>query len=57
MDGLEEVDWQQLMSVPKDYWTEDAAETISFLDDQVGQDLPEAIRSQLRCQQDSIHNM
>jgi phosphoenolpyruvate carboxykinase (GTP) len=41
------VDWDQLMSVPRDYWMEDVEETRKFLEEQVGSDLPTELASQM----------
>lgn len=48
MSGLPgQIDWDELFSVPRDYWLDDVRETQKYLDDQVGDDLPEAIRTEL----------
>ena len=57
LDGLDGVDWDQLFSLPKDYWMEDIAETKKFLDDQVGCDLPAEIVKQLAEQEARIAAM
>jgi phosphoenolpyruvate carboxykinase (GTP) len=57
LDGLGKVDWNQLFSLPKAYWSEDIAETKKFLDEQVGCDLPEAIVRQLAEQEARIAAM
>lgn len=56
-DGLGKIDWNQIFSLPKDYWTEDIAETKRFLKEQVGSDLPEAIQRQLDEQEARISAM
>ncbi|CAF4190966.1 unnamed protein product, partial [Adineta steineri] len=48
------VDWNKLMSVPKDYWKEDIDETLSWLDGQLGEDLPHDIRIQIEQQKQRI---
>ncbi len=56
--GLKEpVDMEELFSLPKPYWVEDTRETKQFLSEQVGCDLPEAIREQLRQQESRIAQM
>jgi hypothetical protein len=35
MDGLDSAKWDELMSVPKDYWQKDAIEVHKFLEEQV----------------------
>lgn len=57
LDGLDTVNWDEMLSLPKDYWTEDIRETTQFLNDQVGSDLPEAIVRQLELQQDRISQL
>ena len=57
LEGLDKVDWDQLFSLPKDYWTEDIAETKKFLADQVGCDLPAEIARQLDEQEARIASM
>jgi len=57
LGGLDKVDWNELFSLPKDYWMEDIAETKKFLDDQVGCDIPEEIVKQLAEQEDRIAAM
>lgn len=56
MSGLE-VDWNEMFSLPKDYLQEDIEETIQYLDNQVGTDLPSAIREQLQSQKERIQSM
>jgi len=51
------VDWDEAFSLPADYLAEDINETISYLDDQVGSDLPEAVRKQLHAQKQRIDSM
>jgi len=57
LEGLGKVDWNQLFSLPRAYWSEDIAETKKFLDEQVGCDLPEAIVRQLAEQEARIAAM
>ena len=54
LGGLGPIDWEQMFSLPKDYWMEDIKETKQFLHDQVGCDLPEAIEQQLNAQEERI---
>ncbi|KAE9420718.1 hypothetical protein Angca_008058, partial [Angiostrongylus cantonensis] len=55
LDGLENINWDELMSVPKDYWTEDAKEIRKFLEEQVGPDLPAEIRAEMDAQEERIN--
>ena len=43
MDGLGEINEQELFSLPKDYWLDDTRESRRFLEDQVGCDTPPVI--------------
>jgi len=56
VSGLK-VDWDEAFSLPSDYLLEDVKETISYLDDQVGCDLPKAVRNQLHAQLSRIEQM
>jgi phosphoenolpyruvate carboxykinase (GTP) len=48
LSGLKDgVNWDELFSLPKQYWQEDVKETRQFLSDQVGEDLPQAVRDEL----------
>ena len=47
-DGLKEtVDWQELFSLPKDFWQNEVADLEKYFGDQFGPDLPNAISEQL----------
>lgn len=47
-DGLKEtVDWQELFSLPKDFWQNEVASLEKYFGDQFGPDLPNAISEQL----------
>ena len=48
------IDWDQLMSLPKDYWNNDIEETLSWLDGQLGDDLPQDIRTQIEQQRQRL---
>lgn len=48
MSGLPNpIDWDELFGLHRDFWLEDVAETKNYLDDQLGDELPEAIRTEL----------
>ncbi|KAK6028283.1 phosphoenolpyruvate carboxykinase [Ostertagia ostertagi] len=57
LDGIPRVDWNELMSIPKDYWKEDIDESKHFLECQVGPDLPKLIADQLDALEKRIHAM
>lgn len=49
--GLKEFDnpgqWEELFHIPKDYWLEELGSLRKYFDEQVGEDLPEAISNEL----------
>ena len=53
LEGLN-VNWDKLMALPKEYWTGDIEETLQWLDGQLGDDLPQAIREQIQQQKDRL---
>lgn len=46
-EGLGPVDWEELLSTPKDFWLEEVEELRTYFRQQVGKSLPEEITSQL----------
>ncbi|VDO92243.1 unnamed protein product [Soboliphyme baturini] len=57
LEGLNSVDWDELFSVPKSYWEEDAKEVRKFFDEQIGSDCPAEIRAELDAQEQRIKAM
>ncbi|GMT15818.1 hypothetical protein PFISCL1PPCAC_7115, partial [Pristionchus fissidentatus] len=57
LEGLESANLDELMSVPKTYWAEDAKEVRNFLESQVGADLPAEIRKEMEEQEKRINSM
>ncbi|MFH4984287.1 hypothetical protein AB6A40_010996 [Gnathostoma spinigerum] len=56
LEGLKDpVDMKELMSVPKDYWQEDAKEVRKFFEEQIGPDLPQEIRHEMDEQEKRIN--
>jgi phosphoenolpyruvate carboxykinase (GTP) len=51
------LDWDKLMSIPKDYWMNDIEETYSWLDGQLGDDLPQDLRSQIEQQKQRLTHL
>ncbi|VDQ03041.1 unnamed protein product [Trichobilharzia regenti] len=47
-------DWDENFSLPKDYLLEDVEETIKYLHEQVGKDLPDVIQKELDNQRQRI---
>ncbi|MDG6100243.1 phosphoenolpyruvate carboxykinase (GTP), partial [Alteromonas sp. ZYF713] len=56
MEGLD-CDWDAIFGLDKKYLLEDIEETTKFLDDQVGVDLPKAVREELEGQRKRIQAM
>ena len=42
------------MTIPKEYWTNDVEETLAWLDQQLGDDLPQDIRSEIEKQKQRL---
>ncbi|VDP03440.1 unnamed protein product [Soboliphyme baturini] len=57
LEGLNFVDWDELFSLPKSYWEEDAKEVRKFFDEQIGPDCPAEIRAELDAQEQRIKAM
>ena len=57
LEGLSNIDWDELVSLPKDYWKGDVEETGKFFEEQVGEDLPAAIREEHQKQKERIAAM
>ena len=56
LSGLEVPKIDELLSVPLDYWKEDAKEVRKFIEEQVGPDLPAAIRHEMEEQEKRINS-
>ncbi|KAL5961700.1 Phosphoenolpyruvate carboxykinase GTP [Taenia solium] len=56
MEGLD-CDWDAIFGLDKKYLLEDIEETTKFLDDQVGIDLPKAVKEELEAQRKRIQAM
>jgi len=58
LTGIEDqVHWDELFSLPKDYWLADVKETRKFLEVEVGDDLPAEIEKQLVEQEKRVTEM
>jgi phosphoenolpyruvate carboxykinase (GTP) len=57
LEGLDKVNFEELMSLPRDYWHEDAKSVRKFLEEQVGPDLPDAIRKEMDEQEKRIQTL
>jgi phosphoenolpyruvate carboxykinase (GTP) len=52
-DGIN-VDWDELLTLPKDYWVEDTKEIRNFAEEQIGPDMPKEIRDEMDAQEKRI---
>uniref|UniRef100_A0A0R3RL79 Phosphoenolpyruvate carboxykinase [GTP] n=1 Tax=Elaeophora elaphi TaxID=1147741 RepID=A0A0R3RL79_9BILA len=50
LEGLQDINMKELLSIPKQYWVEDAQETKKFMEEQVGPDLPQEIQAEMEKQ-------
>jgi len=58
LKGIEDqVQWDELFSLPKQYWQDDCKEVRKFIEDQIGPDLPAAVRAELDAQEQRINAM
>lgn len=58
LSGIEEqTSWDELISLPKDYWMNDVVETRRFLETEVGTDMPAALAKELAAQEERVKNM
>jgi len=58
LTGIEKnVQWDELFSLPKDYWVEDHAETRHFLETELGTDMPPEVQKEIDEQELRIKNM
>jgi len=58
MEGLEKpVDWEELFSLPKEYWKSDSKEIHTFFEQQIGADIPPDMRKEMEAQEKRIESM
>jgi len=48
INGLGDVDMNELFRLPKDFWTQEVRDIERYFDEQVGEDLPNEVREELR---------
>lgn len=51
------VDWDELFSLPKDYWLADVEETRKYFHDQVGTDMPKKVLEELDKQEELLKKL
>jgi phosphoenolpyruvate carboxykinase (GTP) len=47
LEGLEQINWEELFSLPKDFWLNEANAIEKYFSDNIGSDLPPALMTQL----------
>uniref|UniRef100_A0A1I7VI30 PEPCK_GTP domain-containing protein n=1 Tax=Loa loa TaxID=7209 RepID=A0A1I7VI30_LOALO len=47
LEGLQNINIKELLSIPKQYWVEDIEEIKKFMEEQVGSDLPQEIQIEM----------
>lgn len=58
LDGLNDnVDLKELFSLPREFWQKEAQELRDYLESQVGDDLPSAIREELEKLEKNVENL
>lgn len=48
LDGIGEIDHQRLFDVPTDFWQNEVSAISKYFEEQVGDDLPDAVANELR---------
>ena len=56
-EGLGDLDMQELNSIPKEFWTQEVEDIERYFGEQVNQDLPEEIASELNSLRTRVHAM
>lgn len=58
MRGLkDQVNWNELFSLPKEFWQDEVADLEKYFDEQFGNDLPNAISEELHNLKERVNNM
>ena len=47
LEGLGDINMKELFDIPKDYWLEECESLRTYYEEQLGEDLPEAISGEL----------
>jgi len=47
VEGLDDIDMDELFNLPKDFWTQEVRDIEKYFDEQVGADLPNEVRDEL----------
>lgn len=47
LDGLSNINWEELFSTPKDFWSKEVTQIRKYFEDNIGSDLPSAIKNEV----------
>ena len=53
-EGLGTLDMKELFSIPKDYWLKECQSLRQYYEEQLGEDLPQAVRDELHALESRI---
>lgn len=54
IDGLGEIDMEKLFEIPKDYWLEECEYLRTYYEEQLGEDLPQAVQDELNALEERL---
>jgi phosphoenolpyruvate carboxykinase (GTP) len=54
IEGLGDIDMEELFSIPKEYWLEELQQLRKYWDEQVGEDLPTAIMDECKALEERL---
>lgn len=54
IDGLGEIDMEKLFKIPKDYWLEECEYLRTYYEEQLGEDLPQAVQDELNALEERL---
>lgn len=57
LSGLRAIDTSQLFSIPKDFWEQEVRDIRSYLTEQVNQDLPKEVLTELKALEERVQKM
>jgi len=57
LDGLPDINWNELFSTPKDFWQTEAAAIRKYFDDNIGSDLPPQISQEVTKLEQRLNEM
>lgn len=54
IDGLGKIDMEKLCEIPKDYWLEECEYLRTYYEEQLGEDLPQAVQDELNALEERL---